>query len=157
MSSKENLGERIYSGISSIGTIYALVSAIFTTFICIFFVFAGVLMVKESYNQVKRTERRAKVISIGIEIVVQYEDGTQKVVPYPGTGSYSVGQIVNVYVSDKDSNDVTLVKPSSIWIGIGVILFCIFISGLSWFWYWASKKSKFIGAMQAGSGIFNTL
>jgi hypothetical protein len=151
---KNTVGEDIYSGLSQFGSIYALITAIFITLISIFFIVAGIGIIKSSYNDVKRTPRKAKIIKMEMNIVIQYEDGTQKVVlQYPETGTYSVGQIVTVYVSDKDPDDITLVKPLSAWVGVGLIIGCIIVSAISWIWYWATTKSKFIGAVQGTVGI----
>lgn len=153
----KNLGENIYSGLSSFGSIYALISAIIITLISIVFIIVGIVIIKTSYNDVKRTEYRVKIINIGSNILIQYEDRTEKMVPYPGMGTYSIGQIVTVYVSDKDPNDITFVKPVSVWASVGLILICIIISGISWVWYWATTKSKFIGAIQGTAGIVDII
>jgi hypothetical protein len=145
---KSTVGEDIYSGLSAFGSIYALLSAIFITLISIFFIVVGVIIIKSSYNDVKRTPRKAKIIKMDMNIVIEYEDGTQKVVQYPETGTYSVGQIVTVYVSDKDPDDIIFVKPLSVWVGVGLIVCCIFASAIAWIWYWATTKSKFIGAVE---------
>lgn len=151
---KSSVGEDIYSGLSKVGSIFALISAIFITLISILLIVVGISIIKSSYNNVKRTPRKATILKMEINIVIQYEDGTQKVVQYPERGTtYSVGQIVTVYVSDKDPDDITFAKPLSVLLGVGLIIGCIIVSAISWIWYWATTKYKFIGAVQGTVGI----
>ena len=170
------IGEDIYSGAASFGLVWALIGAIIATIIGIIMIGFGIYILRlPTQTSVKGTILSINGNPTGIcpsttqgnnttyncYILVQYnfqgKDYTKQL-RYSGSTGYSIGSTINVcFKSPNNPDDVTLdCNPSKSlgWVLIGIAIATI-LGG--WFWYWASRKWKFIAAAEGVSGAFDLI
>lgn len=164
---QKGLGDEIYSGAASFGVLYSLIGAIAGTIIGIIMIGVAIYMLtrKVEYNIVEGTILTVACRPVqnndqtcNINIVYKYKDKDEnKFINYTGKTMYSANQKVSLYINTEDSNDISLNGPAPKWVGIlvGVIGLFIILSG--WFWYWASKNYKFVGAAAGVGGFINII
>lgn len=170
---KPGLGDEIYSGAASFGVFWALLGAIMATIIGTLLIGFGI------YLMVHKTNRKtvsAKVVYInGIPdgtcqktqdnppqyncaVTVKYDGWKDPIqISYTGPDSYYVGETIDIYVDNNNPGDATLDKPVPKWMGLIIIAVALIMIGGAWFWYWASRRWKFIAAAEGASGAISLI
>ena len=165
-----NVGDSIYSGAASFGVIWAFLGAIFGTLFGIAAIAGGIYIL--AHKNVNKISVQAKILRVNGDvngkceksnetnysctITIQYTyDNKQytKDVDYNGPRSYYASQTITVLVDPDNPNDVDVNEPLPKWVGIVTILFGIAIIAGGWFWYWASRKWKFVAAAEGVGGV----
>ena len=166
---KPSLGNEIYSGAASFGTIWALLGAISSTVIGIIMIVVGIYLLvhKNDRDSFPATilyingpgghpcqKVQDNPIQYACTITVKYSGSPTPVdINYIGGQVYYIGEQVTIYVKKGNPRDVTFSKGIPNWIGWILIAVAIFIMAASWFWYWASRKWKFVAAAEGVGGI----
>lgn len=170
---KPGVGEEIYSGAASFGVFWALLGAVMATIVGIILIIAGIYILASKSD---RNSASATVVAINGQTngscqktqdnPVQYQctvsvkyDGWKDPIDinYSGNNSYYVGEKLTIYVKKNDPSDATLNPPVPKWFGIIAIVVGLIIPAVAWFWYWASRRWKFIAAAEGASGAFKII
>jgi len=174
MSEKTNLGDEIYSGAASFGIAWALIGAIFATIIGIGMIVGGIyiLIHKDKLIDIQATITQinggsgpcSKItdnpIQYSCSITLEYKyngityTGVQN---YTGNANYYIGEVITIRINPNNPNDISLNNPIPKWIGWILIVFALLIIIGSWFWYWASRKWKFVAAAEGVGGALNII
>jgi hypothetical protein len=170
--SSPSLGDQIYSGSAEFGVIWALIGAIIATIIGVCMIIVGIyiLVKKSTLQQVSGTVVSVDPPSCGVgsgnpttyscNITVSYLVNTthlQKIIWYSGSVIYSPGQSITVYYNPSDPGDASLSGPVPHFIGGILILFGLLIPIGSWFWYYMSRRYKFVAAAEGMAGAYSLI
>ena len=162
---QKGLGDEIYSGAASFGVLYSLIGAVIATIIGLVIIGFGIylLTTKVEYDIVEATILNLSCRPIqnndqmcNISVSYKYNDKDEKRnINYSGKNIYMVNQKVSIYINKENSNDVSISEPAPKWLGflLAGIGLLVILSG--WFWYWASKNYKFVGAAAGVGGFIN--
>jgi len=175
-SEKPSLGEEIYSDASSFGKIWSLIGAVIGTIIGLgLFIFGLVFFFRKKTN---RDEVLASVSSInggGTERCEKISDNPVNYsclltfnynykgnaynldYNYNGANIYYKGQKTNIYVNVNHPTDILLGKEAPSWTGLIFAIVGIIIIAGGWFWYWMSRRYKFLAAAQGVGGAYNII
>lgn len=173
MSSSASTGSEIYSGAASFGIAWALIGAIFAT------IFGVILFAVGIYFVVHKSDRTAfpatvlyingpggpvcqktqdNPIQYSCTITIKYSGWANPIdINYTGSQVYYVGEKITVYAKKGNPSDVTLNKPIPNWVGWLMMAGALLMIGISWFWYWASRKWKFVAAAEGVGGALNII
>lgn len=163
---QKGLGDEIYSGAASFGVLYSLIGAVLATIIGIIMIIGGLYLLtkKVEYDQVegkilnlscRNVENNNQTCSINISY--KYNDKEEnKFINYTGKNTYIISQKLPVYIN-KNSNTASIEAPFPKWGAALLAIFGLIIIMSGWFWYWASKKYKFVGAASGFGGFINII
>lgn len=172
-SSKQSVGSEIYSGAASFGVAWALIGAIFATIISIILFGVGIYFLtrkidRDSYSATvlyingpggppcQKTQDNP--VQYSCTVTIKYDGYPSPIdINYTGNQVYYVGQKITIYVKKGNPTDITLDKPTPKWFGWFMIAGAICLLLISWFWYWASRKWKFIAAAEGVGGAVNII
>lgn len=74
-------------------------------------------------------------------------------IDYSGDKIYYAGEQITIYVKKGSPTDISLTKDVPNWTGWLLIGLALLIILGSWFWYWASRKWKFVAAAEGVGGV----
>jgi predicted permease len=74
-----------------------------------------------------------------------------------GQTSYAPGQVIMVYISNSNPQDVIMYQTANIWIGILLIIFGLFVIIGTFMRFFLTKKSKFYAAATGFGDIVHTI
>lgn len=173
-STNSNLGEELYSDTASFGRFWALLGAIMGTLTFIALTIVGIYILTKkddripinvsikSINGSTNTCPKTSDNPITYACTITLNPYTYNNINYPskdvsysGSALYYVGQNITAYLDKNDPSIISLDKNPPKWLGwvlIGIGLVAV-ISG--WFWYWASRKWKFLAAAQGVGGAID--
>jgi len=157
------VGDDLYTGAASFGRMWSFITAIFFTIVAVILIVFGATVYT---NKTTRTGYSANVLyTNGPNGICPQNADCILTVEYPGTSSpidikytntgreYYTGEIVTIYVNDKDPSDITLNKPMSKKTGLLIIVGGLLLAGIAWGWYALTKKYKFLAAGEGGSEV----
>jgi hypothetical protein len=166
-SQSQGLGEDLYSGAASFGLIYSLIGAIVGTIVGLIMIILGISMLFKKISTVAVT---AKILNVNCNtdqnnkqncnINVSYSYNGKDMtgyIQYTGNIVYSKDQQVTVYVNNDNPSEVYFESANPKKFGGIMIVIGILIIACGWFWYWLSRKYKFLAAAEGVSGAFNIL
>jgi ATP-dependent Zn protease len=164
---QKGLGDEIYSGAASFGVLYSLIGAVVATIIGIIMIGIGIYLLtrKVEYETINATiinlscrplKDNNQICNINVSYNYNNKD-ENKYINYTGNNVFMVNQKVLLYINKQNINDISLDEPTPKWVGIllSVLGLIIILSG--WFWYWASKNYKFVGAAAGVGGFINII
>jgi len=160
----ENVLKPIYESSANIGLLYNLMSALFSTFICIIIISVG-FWIKDT--NVKKSETTSGIIDTTVCTIEKNKTTCMATVKYTvknvnytnqytSQGVVNKGQVVDVYYNPLDPNDFS-VDNYTYYIGIGMIIFGIIIVISSWIWFLLSYMYKPIAAISGVSAVGNMM
>lgn len=170
-----NIGNTIYSGVSTVGRTWALVVAIIVTFISTIFIILGiVLLVKKSKYKNKITgtiidnvkciptyhdnngvqSTTFNCLNINVEYYIDNKKYINKI-NISSNNEHKKNGKIEFYYNPDDPNDINYLSDS--YKSLGIILLTIFIIILLIVWinYWLTKKYKFLAATEGITDIYN--
>jgi len=178
------LGQEIYTGAADFGVAWALIGAITGTIIGIIMIIGGiyVLMHRNDYTPVQgkvtlingsatgqcqsslihasngSSSNDTTVFNCLVTVQFSYKGEDRKAdISYSGNKGFYVGQVTTVYVRTNDPEDVSLNGSIPGWVSAITISFGLVIAIGGWFWYWASKRWKFVAAAEGASGAWHII
>jgi hypothetical protein len=167
MSNKNNLENQIYSEVSSFGLIWSLLSAIIATIFGLLLISGGVYFLfkkQDKYDAIQgivnSTPNPSCVNDCSILVSYNYKGVNYNTIlnyDFSDINNLQKGDNIIIYVKNEIPTSIHLKKGLTVSKGISVfsIIFGFLILGLGWFWYYASKKSKFISAVEGSRGILD--
>lgn len=173
--SPPSLGDQLYSGSAEVGIIWSLISAIIATIIGIFLIIAGIyiLVKKSTLQEVSGTVISADPPSCGSQpynvgnqptyscnLTVSYtvnDTHFQKIIWYSGSVIYSPGQSITIYYNPNNPGNPSLTGAVPHFVG-GILIFMgLLMAVASWFWYYMSRKYKFVAAAEGASAAYSLI
>jgi hypothetical protein len=168
-----SLGKELYSGASSFGRVWALFGAITATFVGIILIGIGIFIMtrksdRKAYsatvvyvngpNGPPCQKTQDNPVQYTCTITIKYSGYSSPInIDYMGSKMYYVGETITVYVKNGNPSDVSLSGNVPKWLGLVFIIPALLMIVGSWFWYWASRKWKFVAAAEGGSAALDIL
>lgn len=162
-----SLGDQLYSGSAQAGKIFTLFSLIVAVVFSIVALIVGIVFLtkKNVYTQQTTATITAANCSIipqtstyNCNLTLQYNVKGQEYTPTVQVDSqimYTIGSKITIYYNPDNPSSFTINQINYRVIGIILIVSAIVMVGIAYFWYWASRSSKFIAAGAGVAGVWN--
>jgi ribosomal protein S8E len=160
----ENVLKPIYDTSANFGLLYNLMSALFSTFICIIMILVG-FWIKDI--NIKKSETTSGIINSAecnieknkttcMATVIYTVNNVKYTNQYTSQGIVNKGQRIEVYYNPLDPNDFT-VENYTYYAGVGMIVLGIIIVISSWVWFLLSYIYKPVAAISGVGAMGNMM
>lgn len=175
-SDKKDLGGEIYSGLSSFGRIYALIGAIIATCVAITMIVAGIYFLVHKDTNVQGSGKVTAInesptgicdpsivnnnLNYNCNVSFEYTYNSTKYTAdlyISSSTKYYIGQTVSIWIDPSNPGLITVQRPTPKYVGGFLIGGGIFLALISWFWFWAARKYKIVGAVAGAQGAVGIL
>lgn len=166
-----NTGSQIYSDSAGAGQIFSGFGLIVSAIIGIIMIIAGIIFLfkrsvySSSVQGIVNTANCTQVLvnnntQYQCSITFGYTVGGKQ---YGGSGTitsgvlYQQGSFITIYYDSNNPASWSFTSDNYKVLGAILIAIALFMIGISYFWYWASRKNKFIASTVGASGALGLL
>lgn len=159
----------LYTGVSSVGKIYAIFYLFILTIISLLLVGIGISMVLYPNKMTEKTTAdivNTTCITRGnkyeCNVTVTYTASSGDIIQnlhlsIISTKKYKIGDTIDIFYNKDELTQITHNKGGGMLFGLGLIMVGIILESLAILYVWATRESKAFAALQGGTEIASAI